>query len=119
MLPATNDETKMTARELMGALNTAPPDATVLFLAYGADLGEAVETSAVLVDDRHWTHEEGDYGAGRYEAYYRGGPAVREAGYSNVNARSVQVVLLSEDADFLTCRLADDDRFHGLGPGTD
>ena len=103
----------------MEALNTAPPDATVLFLTYGADLGEAVEASAVLADDRRWTHEEGVYGASSYEAYYRGGPAVREAGYSNVNTRSVRVVLLSEDAGFLTSRIADDNRFGGLPPGFD
>jgi hypothetical protein len=45
--------------ELMEALSTADPDAMVLFLAFGADLDEAVKTSAVCVDKRPWTHEEG------------------------------------------------------------
>lgn len=95
----------------MEALSTVPPDARVLFLVYGADLGEVVEVSAILADDCRWTHEGGIYGASRYEAYYRGGPAARDAGYSSVTTSSVQVVLLSEDGGFLTSRIADDDRF--------
>jgi hypothetical protein len=101
----------MTVRELMECLRTADAGATVLFLAFGADLDEAVETSSVLVDQRPWTHEKGVYGEGRYAVYYRGAPVVREEGYTDVNTETVRVVLLSEDADFLACRVADDDRF--------
>ncbi|MGU7783269.1 hypothetical protein [Burkholderia sp. PU8-34] len=100
----------MTVKELMEALSTAAPEARVLFLGFGADLDEAVEVSAVCSDRRPWTHEDGAYGRGRYEVYYRGAPVVREAGYSDVNTQSVRVVLLSEDAPFLASRIADDDR---------
>jgi hypothetical protein len=102
----------MTVRELMERLRTADSGATVLFLTFGADLDEAVETSGVLVDQRPWTHEEGVYGGGRYAVYYRGAPVVPEAGYTDVNTQSLRVVLLSDDADFLASRIADDE---GLG----
>jgi hypothetical protein len=69
----------MTVRELMKALSTAAPDAIVLFLAFGADLDEVVETSAVCMDQRPWTHEEGIYGGGRYDATEVARSSVRPA----------------------------------------
>jgi hypothetical protein len=44
---ATNEETSMKVRDLTEHLRTADPGATVLFMAFGADLDEAVETSGV------------------------------------------------------------------------
>jgi hypothetical protein len=47
---------------------------------------------------------------GSLHAYYRGAHVVREAGYTNVNTETVQVVLPSDDAEFLASRIADDVR---------
>jgi hypothetical protein len=103
--PETVGMGSMNVRELMQRLRVANPDATVLFLPWGADEDELEEIRAIAVYRDAWTHESGRFASNGYEVYYPGDVRGRcELGYEDVRATSVQVVVLCVDDEFLRTR---------------
>jgi len=85
----------MNVRELIEQLQTADPEATVLFLAEDADSGEADEIQELVLPASDWTHEQGVVGSRSYQIRYPGSPEYRGTDYQCVVTRAERVVVLS------------------------
>ncbi|MFM0492258.1 hypothetical protein [Paraburkholderia graminis] len=62
----------MKVRELIGHLQNADPDATVMLVSYDAPEADAEAVRSVRLDEKTWTYERGLSKGRPYESLYRG-----------------------------------------------
>jgi hypothetical protein len=86
----------MKVRDLIGHLQNADPDATVMLVAYDASEEDAEPVRSVRSDDKTWSYERGLSKGRPYESLYRGEPR-SELRYDceNVIYENVSVILLA------------------------